>query len=173
MTLAKVAGETNLNTISGEISIHDSAGSFKLHTVGGEISARNLLPTGLGAGFEASTVSGEVTLDQVQIPTIKVNTVSGDVDWTGPLSRAGRYDLQSISGRMRLVLPNNASFRLSASFGQTVTFNSDFNLNYSENQSSGGVSNRGGFRKFVATAGNGDSLITVSLLEGWLQIHKR
>jgi len=173
MTLAKVAVDTSLNTISGEISVRDSAGSFKLHTVGGEISARNLLTAGLGGGFEASTVSGEVTLDQVQIPTIKVNTVSGDVDWTGPLSRAGRYDLQSISGRMRLVLPNNASFRLSASFGQTVRFSSDFNLNYSENQSTAGGSNRGGFRQFVATAGNGDSLITVSLLEGSLQIHKR
>lgn len=173
ISLSKVAGDTSLNTISGEVSVLDSVGSFKLHTVGGEISARHLLPTGLGGSFAASTVSGEVTLDQVQIPTVKVNTVSGDVGWTGPLSRSGRYDLQSISGRMSLLLPNNASFRLSASFGHAVKFNSDFNLNYLENQSTAGVWNRGGFRQFVATAGKGDSLIAVSLLEGALQISKR
>ena len=146
VTVAKVHDQANLNTISGDVSVRDSSGSFNLHTVGGEINARNLLPTGLGGGFAASTVSGEVTLDHVQIPTAKMNTVSGDIDYTGPLSRAGRYNLQSISGRMRLALPNDASFRLSASLGRAVKFSSDFNLHYSNNLNTSEVWNRGGFR---------------------------
>ena len=174
ITVTKLLGEASLNTISGEIDVRDSSGSFKLHSVGGEIGARNLLPTGLGGSFAASTVSGEVTLDHVQIPTVKVNTVSGDAGWTGPLARAGRYDLQSISGRMRLVLPKDASFRLSASMGEAVKFNSDFNLKYSENQNIAGVWNRGGgFRVIDAINGGGDAVIKVSLLEGSLQISKR
>jgi DUF4097 and DUF4098 domain-containing protein YvlB len=173
MALSKLRGEVSLNTISGDISVHDSSGVFKLHTVGGGIDARNLVSTATGDGLAASTVSGEVTLDQVQIQTIKVNTVSGDIDCMSALSRAGRYDLQSISGRIHLSLPSDASFRLSASLGGAVKFNSDFKLNYSENQSITGVSNHGGFRLIEATNGSGDSLIKVSLLEGSLQISKR
>ena len=174
LTVTKLLGEVSLNTISGEISVHDSGGSFRLHTVGGRVDARNLVPTGLGGGFAASTVSGEVLLDHVQIPTVKANTVSGDIDFVGPLARAGRYDLQSISGRMRLVLPKDASFRLSASMGEAVKFNSEFNLNYSENQNTTSVWNRGaGFRVIDATNGSGDAVIKVSLLEGSLQISKR
>jgi len=171
--VGKLLGEVNLNTISGEISVHDSGGSLNLHAVGGRIDARNLIATGLGGGFAASTVSGEVTLDHVQIPTIKVNTVSGDMGFKGPLFRAGNYNFHSISGRIRLSLPNNASFRLSASLGEAVKFNSDIKLNYSENQNPAGAWNRGGFRQLEATAGSGDSLITVSLLSGSLQITKR
>jgi Toastrack DUF4097 len=171
--LAKVHGEANLNTISGEISVHDSSGSFKLHTVGGDIDARNLVSTATRDVFAALTVGGGVTVDHVQIQTIKVNTVSGDMNWTGALARGGRYNFESISGRIRLLLPGDASFRLSASLGEAVKFNSGFNLNYSENQAITGVSNHGGFRHLEAIAGSGDSVLTVSLLEGALQIGKR
>jgi DUF4097 and DUF4098 domain-containing protein YvlB len=173
IALDKVHGEANVNTISGDISVHDSNGSFKLHTVGGGIDARNLVSAGTGDGFAAGTVGGEVTLDHVQMQTVKANTVSGEINWTGALSRAGRYNFQSISGRIRLSLPNNSSFRVSASLGEAVKFSSDFNLNYRDNQNLTGVSNRGGFRRIDATAGSGDSAITVSLLEGSLQISKR
>jgi DUF4097 and DUF4098 domain-containing protein YvlB len=173
IALDKVRGEANVNTISGDISVHDSNGSFTLHTVGGGIDARNLVSAGTGDGFAASTVGGEVTLDQVKMQTIKANTVSGEINWTGPLARAGRYNFHSISGRIRLSLPNNSSFRVSASLGEAVKLNSDFKLNYSENQNITGVSNRGGFQRIEATAGSGDSLITVLLLQGSLQISKR
>jgi len=173
MTVSKLLGELSLNTISGEISVRDSGGSFKLHTVSGRVDAHNLVPTGLGGSFAASTVSGEVILDHVQIPTVKVNTVSGDMNFTGPLSGAARYNLQSISGRIRLSFPGVASFRLSASLGKAVKFSSDFNLNYSQNQNTAEVWNRGGFRRIEATNRSGAAVINVSLLEGSLQITKR
>jgi DUF4097 and DUF4098 domain-containing protein YvlB len=159
IVLTKVHGEVNLNTISGEISVRDSNGSFKLHTVGG--------------GIEARTVGGEVTLDHLQMPNIKVNTVSGEMSFTGALARGGHYNFQSISGRLRLALPSDSSFRLSASLGEAVKFNSDFNLTYSENQRVSGVPSHGGFRRLEATAGSGSAVITVSLLEGAVQISKR
>jgi DUF4097 and DUF4098 domain-containing protein YvlB len=173
IALDRVHSGANVNTISGDISVHDSSGSFNLHAVSGSVEARNLVSAGTDEGFAAATVGGEVMLDHVQIQTIKVNTVSGDIGYAGPLSRGGRYNFHSISGQMRLSLPNNSSFRLSASLGAVVKFSCDFTLNYSDNQNTTGVSNRGGFRRIEATAGSGDSSITVLLLEGSLQISKR
>jgi DUF4097 and DUF4098 domain-containing protein YvlB len=173
IVLTKVHGEVNLNTISGEISVRDSNGSFKLHTVGGGIEARNLISNGNADGLAAATVGGEVTLDHLQMPNIKVNTVSGEMSFTGALARGGHYNFQSISGRLRLALPSDSSFRLSASLGEAVKFNSDFNLTYSENQRVSGVPSHGGFRRLEATAGSGSAVITVSLLEGAVQISKR
>jgi len=112
-------------------------------------------------------------LDHLQMPNIKVNTVSGEMNYIGTLSRAGRYNFQSISGRMGLALPKDSSFRLSASLGEAVKFNTDFNLTYSENQTISGVSSHGGFHRLEATAGSGSSVITVSLLEGTVQISRR
>jgi hypothetical protein len=174
ITIAKVHEEAIGNTIGGEISVSDSTGSFKLHTVGGSIDTHNLRSLAADDSFSASTVNGEVTLDHVQHPRISANTVNGDVRFTGALQRSGgRYNFQSISGNIRLAIPADSSFRLAASLGEGVKLNSDFNLNYSENQSPGGVTNRGAVRRIVASVGSGDTAISVSMLAGSLQLNKQ
>ncbi len=174
IALFKVNNEASVNTIGGEISARDSTGSFKLHAIGGTIDARNIGAANKTDAFSASTVGGEVSLDHVQLQTIKVNTVSGEIAYVGPLSReGGHYYFQSISGRLRLSIPSESSFRLTAALGADVKLTSDFNLKYSENQNATGVSNRGALRRVDATVGTGESSIAVSLLSGSLLITKQ
>jgi DUF4097 and DUF4098 domain-containing protein YvlB len=174
ITIAKVSEETIGNAIGGEISVSDSTGSFKLHTVGGSIDTSNLRSVAADDAFSASTVNGEVTLDHVQHPQISANTVNGDISFAGPLQRSGgRYSFQSISGKIRLALPADSSFRLTASLGEGVKLNSDFNLNYSENQSPGGIPNRGAVRRVVAGVGGSDTAISVMILSGSLQLNRQ
>jgi DUF4097 and DUF4098 domain-containing protein YvlB len=101
ITLAKVHGEVDLNTIGGEISVRNSTGTFKLHTVGGSVDARDLAPANAGDSLEAGSVGGDVTLDRIQHQRLKLNTVGGEVTYAGPLSRGGRYSFQTFSGRLR------------------------------------------------------------------------
>ena len=60
ITLEKVHGAVDLNTIGGEISVRNSTGTFKLHTVGGSIDARDLGPANAGDSLEAGSVGGDV-----------------------------------------------------------------------------------------------------------------
>ena len=164
----KAHGETSLSTIGGEISVRDSTGSFKLHTVGGSIDARDLRPANPADAFDADTIGGEITLNRIQHARLKVNTVSGEVDYTGPVLRGGEYSFQSISGHLRLSLPPNSSFRVSGTLGRAGGFTNDFAPKDTLNGS-----NRGPTRQLNQTVGRGDASIVLSFFSGSIQIKKR
>lgn len=166
ITLEKVHGEANLSTISGEILVRNSTGAFKLHTVGGSIDARDLGPASAGESLEASTVGGEITLTRIQHQRLKVNTVSGDAAYAGALTRGGRYSFQSISGRLRLSLPPNSSFRLSGTLGVGGELSSDFKVTER-------ASKYNPMRNVEAMVGSGDASISVSFFSGSIQIRKQ
>src|SRR2546426_942004 len=52
-------------SFSGDVSISDSTGRIGLRSVGGCVTARNLRPNDSNDCFEASTVSGDIELNQV------------------------------------------------------------------------------------------------------------
>jgi len=167
ITLDKVHDETNLNTIGGEISVRDSTGAFKLHTVGGSIDARDLGPGAAGDSLEAGAVGGDITLDRIRHQRLKINTVSGEVEYVGALSPGGRYSFQSISGRLRLSLPANSSFRLSGTLGKGGDLSSDFKVTTEK------VSKYSPMRTVDAIVGSGDASISVSCFSGSIQIRKQ
>lgn len=167
--LTKVHAETNVNTIGGEIYVRDSTGSFKLHTVGGSVDARGLEAAAPGDTFEASTIGGDIRLERIRHQRVRVNTVSGEVDYAGPLARAGRYNFQSISGRLLLTLPADSSFRLSGALGEGGDLRSDFSLSPEKDT----ALQRGPMRHLDATVGSGDASITVSFFSGSIQIRKQ
>ncbi|HSQ18964.1 MAG TPA: DUF4097 family beta strand repeat-containing protein [Blastocatellia bacterium] len=171
--LTKVRDEANVNTIGGEISVRDSTGSFKLHTVGGSVDARDLGGAAAGDTFEASTIGGDIRLERIRHQRLRVNTVSGEVDYAGPLSRGGRYNFQSISGRLHLTLPADSSFRLSGTLGAGGDLRSDFNLSSPEKDTLGGAAPSGPMRRLDGTVGSGDASITVSFFSGSIQIRKQ
>lgn len=167
ITLERVRGEADLNTIGGEISIRNSTGAFKLHTIGGSIDARDLGPTASGDSLEAGTVGGDIMLDRIQHQRVKLNTVGGEVTYAGRLSRGGRYSFQGISGRLRLLLPANSSFHLSGTLGSGGELSSDFKVTTER------TSKYSPMRSVDAIVGNGDASITVSLFSGSIQIKKQ
>ena len=167
ITLEKVRGDVDLNTIGGEISVRNSAGTFKLHTVGGSIEARDLGPANAGDSLEAGSVGGDVTLDRIQHQRLKLTTVGGDVTYTGALSRGGRYSFQAISGRLRLLLPANSSFRLKGTLGTGGDLSSDFNIAVEK------ASNYNPMRSVDAIVGSGDASINVNVFSGSIEIRKQ
>ena len=167
ITLEKVHGAVDLNTIGGEISVRNSTGGFTLHTVGGSIDARDLGPARPGDSLEAGSVGGDVTLDRIQHQRLKLNTVGGDVTYAGPLARGGRYSFQAISGRLRLLLPANSSFHVKGTLGTGGELSSDFNITAEK------ASDYNPMRSVDATVGNGDASINVNVFSGSIQIRKQ
>ena len=173
ISLTKMREETQATVIGGDISVRDSAGLFSIHATGGSIDARRLTAVAPSDTVTVSTVSGEVTLNDVTHQRVNVNTVSGEVLFSGEVLRNGSYNFQNLSGEIHLMLPASSSFRLVASVGETVKINSDFNLNYTQNQNVTGRGNRGEPQRVSATVGTGESSIRVSLMSGSLRISKR
>jgi DUF4097 and DUF4098 domain-containing protein YvlB len=173
ITLAKMQEDTSAVVIGGDISLRESKGSFKLHSTGGSIDARDLAPVAASDSLTASTVSGEVTLSHVQHQRVSVNSVSGEVAYSGALLRNGSYSFQNLSGEVRLQLPASASFRLLADVGGSVKISSAFDLKYAQNQNPIRPGHRSVPRQVDATVGTGEASIHVSLLTGSLQISKQ
>jgi DUF4097 and DUF4098 domain-containing protein YvlB len=167
ITIEKVHGEIDLNTIGGEISVRNSTGRFNLHTVGGSVDARDLAPANAGDSLEAGSVGGDVTLDRIQHRRVKLNTVGGDLTYAGPLSRGGLYSFQAISGQLRLLLPANSSFRVKGTLGTGGELSGDFNITAKR------ASNYNPMRSVDAIVGNGDASIDVSVFSGSIQIRKQ
>jgi hypothetical protein len=167
VTLTKVHGEGDANTIGGEIFVRDSTGSFRLHAVGGQTDLQDLAPATAADVVEAATVSGDVTLVRVAHKSVNVSSVSGDADFAGPLSRGGHYSFHSISGRLRLSVPANSSFHLTGTLGQGGDLKGDFNLHNTATSSGYGPT-----RPVNALVGSGDASINVSLFSGSIEIRK-
>lgn len=168
--LIKVRAGVSVSTVGGEISVRDSTGSFKLHTVGGSIDASDLGPAAIGDVFEANTIGGDIVLNRVKHQRVRVNTVSGEVDYAGPLSRVGSYSFQGISGRLRLSLPADSSFRLKGTLGAGGEFSNDFSPTSSERDKQ---PQHGPMRRLDAVIGSGDASINLSFFSGSIQIRKQ
>jgi len=67
-----------------------------------------------GGHVEVDSLSGEVTLDQVNGPLIQVISTSGPINYTGDFGRSGEYRLTSHSGDIEATVPDGTSADVSA-----------------------------------------------------------
>jgi DUF4097 and DUF4098 domain-containing protein YvlB len=64
---------------------------------------------------EVETVSGDLELRDVSARQIRTHTTSGDLSFVGRIVDAGRYEFNTHSGEIRLVLPADVGAQLSVS----------------------------------------------------------
>jgi hypothetical protein len=115
-------------SIGGGISLKDSSGRINLHSAGGSIEASDVRPADAGDTFEARSLGGEITLDNVTHAQLSAHTLNGSLSVTGPLARRGRYNFRTMSGDITLTLPEDSSFQVSARFSQRAEIITDFPL---------------------------------------------
>src|ERR1051326_746001 len=97
VSLDRVRGQIDANTIGGDLSVDNSEGMIGLHTVSGSIRASNLKPAETEDRFEATAVSGDITLERVAHQDLRAKTVEGSISYSGALVKNGRYSFQRIS----------------------------------------------------------------------------
>jgi DUF4097 and DUF4098 domain-containing protein YvlB len=128
ISIEQVSRSIEACSIGGSISIKNSTGRVNVTSVGGTLEAINLRPAESGDQFEAVSVSGDITLEQVGHAQLSARTVNGNVSLTGPLARRGSYGFKTMSGDVTLTLPADASFQLSAKVSQNGEIITDFPL---------------------------------------------
>lgn len=101
-----------LKSVSGDIDVSavQHEGELRTESVSGDVTVRDAQVRGLAA----DTVSGELRLMNVTGDRVGAKSVSGGVDFSGPLAQGGRYEMKSHSGDVRVAIANNAGFELEA-----------------------------------------------------------
>jgi hypothetical protein len=128
ISIQKASRSVEAISFSGEISVENSTGRMAMKSVSGVVSATNLRPNDENDCFEASTISGDIQLDDVDHQQVSVKTANGKIDLSGPLAHQGRYTFNTTSSDVTLSLPTNASFRLNARVARDREVTSDFPL---------------------------------------------
>lgn len=112
--------------------------------------------------IDAGSVSGHIKLEEVTCERVGVSSTTGGVSFSGPLARNGRYELKSLSGEVRVLLPAASGFELEAeSFSGTINTN-DFDIRGTRSK-----------RTVRGTVGDGSAVLDLTTFSGSIVISKR
>jgi DUF4097 and DUF4098 domain-containing protein YvlB len=124
-----VRGRQRLNSVSGDISTELYGNDLEAETVSGDLEVEgdgqptivalktvsgNIEASDLVGEVEAGSVSGRIQVDAGMLDRARLGTTSGRMTLEGGLSSGGRYDLSSTSGRVNVLLDDDADIDLDA-----------------------------------------------------------
>jgi DUF4097 and DUF4098 domain-containing protein YvlB len=164
-------------SVSGDVSLTGAAaeGDLSAGSISGSITAKGLKARGLDLG----SVSGDVILTDVTCERLTIKSVSGNVDYSGSIARSGRYEINTHSGDVRLVLANPTGFELNANtFSGSIR--SDLPLTIGGDAPRGDRDGSRGRRRegndarnMRATYGDGSATLSIRTFSGDIIISKR
>jgi DUF4097 and DUF4098 domain-containing protein YvlB len=149
-------------SVSGDVEIIDTQtdGAIEVQSVSGGVTLRKVTARRVDVG----SVSGSVTIQDVQCDRVEAHSVSGGVEFGGVLAKGGRYELNSHSGDVRVVLAGSTGFELEAnSFSGNI--HSDLPLKLQ-----GDVGRR---RSVQGVYGDGSAVLNVTTFSGSVVISRK
>ncbi len=191
ITVSDITGEVVLEAMSGNVKVERGARVLTARAMSGDVS---LVDVKSDAAIAASSMSGDVTLRQVKARRIDVAVVSGtvllaDVEcerlegqatsgavvYEGPLVKGGRYEFQSHSGDVKVMLSGNTGFELDAnSWGGNVR--SELELkNVVQEPGDNSRRTRAGPRNRTlrGTFGDGSAVLDITTFSGTILVTRR
>jgi Putative adhesin len=150
-SLGRVAA---LKSVSGDVQVSgiESDGDLSISNVSGDVHATSVKTRSAAV----ATVSGDVTLKACTCKEARLHSVSGGIEYSGRLTRGGRYELKSHSGD--IILSTSEGFDLEA-----MTFSGDL-------RSAAPLSTAGGMRGpgkvFRGAVGGGGAFVEIKTFSG-------
>lgn len=167
ISIRNISGGISALTYQGDVMIENSAGAINLESTTGNIIASEVNPGQIGDLFKAKTTSGNVSLQKVSHRQIEANSISGTVLFNGKFLTGGIYSFKSTNGSIRMLLPQDTSCTLVASYGYGA-LNSNFSLEYKT------VIDSPGGKNIVATIGEGEAAtVNITTSSGSIGIRKQ
>ena len=177
-TVRGVKGPAQLETLSGNVQISDAVGTVEIEAVSGSIDVAkvdgNLRAEAVSGtvtvadvtgDIDAESVSGRVSITGAKSRSVRAETVSGSIGYSGSIEPSGNYSFTSHSGRLNLGLPANAGATLSLeTFSGSV--DSDFPVTLEGSRSGG----HGHETKMEFRIGDGRARIVLETFSGAIRI---
>jgi hypothetical protein len=98
ITATDLTGTQRYRTVSGDLVLDRVAGAIRLQAVSGDVSLRAVAPVSL----DANAVSGDLSAFAPSFDTVRVVTVSGDVELEGALAEGASHRIETVSGDLSL-----------------------------------------------------------------------
>jgi DUF4097 and DUF4098 domain-containing protein YvlB len=172
-------GQVETHSFSGDIQVEDAATRLDVNTLSGELSASNISGdaevvtvsgdvklSDVRGNVDVGTVSGDIEMRGVTAKLVRVKTTSGDVTYDGIVDPAGRYEMTTHSGDVRMHIPREASAQLTVSTWNGA-INSDFPITLKPGEHGIGKSSS---KKFTFEIGAGAARITAETFSGDITI---
>jgi DUF4097 and DUF4098 domain-containing protein YvlB len=135
--------ELNAEAIDGDIHVIGSPAWLRAKSASGAITLR-----GSSADIALSTVSGPIRVDGGNFERTKLETVTGNITFTGMPDRAGTLDLDTHSGTVDMVIPEKVNADVSV-----VTISGNITNNISKARPVSGKFGRGTELNFEIAGG--------------------
>jgi DUF4097 and DUF4098 domain-containing protein YvlB len=123
ITITGAGQSVRAKTMAGDVVVSDVASDrdVTFSSMSGDVTARNIK----ARVVEVSSTSGDLGLTDVVCERATGSTISGEVEFAGPLAKGGRYEFRSHSGDVRLVPTSTTGFEVEAN-----TFSGTFQSDY-------------------------------------------
>jgi hypothetical protein len=184
--ITDIKGDISANTVSGDIRITGAARISAAKTISGAVEIADTqtdgaLESGSVSGdvtlrrvtarrIEASTVSGSLKLEELSCERVEASSTSGSVTYSGALARGGRYELNSFSGEVRLLLSGDTGFEVDANSFSGDIRTTDLQIT---TRGSRDTDRRGRRRELSGTFGDGSAILDLTTFSGSIVIGRR
>jgi len=162
VTLVCATGDVEVESVSGDASATDIRdGHTEISSTSGDVQVRQVK-----GDLSARSVSGDVTLDRVDGNDVGVETVSGEIGFSGPIHDNGRYRFRSHSG--------DVTVRSDADLNATVsvsTFSGDLESDWPITITPGPGRRMHG-QDWEFTVGNGSARLTLESFSGTIYLRR-
>jgi hypothetical protein len=167
------ASELAVRTVDGDIRVSGAAGSVTVSTVEGLVDVRDVrgsvsarsrgedvvLARVVGR-VEVESGDGNLRLEEITAPSVRAETLDGDLFFQGSLANGGTYWFSTHDGDAELVLParTGAQARVSTFDGE---FTSEFPVT---------LQRYGGGGRFDFTLGDGGATLEIQVFDGEIRL---
>ncbi len=168
------SGSLSAENLRGDITAEGTAAQVDLRTISdGHIHVKTLSGSIMLVDIRqvhviANTVSGDVTLKNVDGPLVEVSSNNGKIHYDGDFGGSGSYKLSSHTGDIDASIPATASFDVTASSDKGQVDN-DFPLQ--PKQHSITIPEKG--HSFVGVAGRAASSVLLRTFSGKIRLKQR
>ena len=143
----------NGSMVSGDVEVAGLTAQVEVNSVSGDVLVRHV-----HGDVSAHSVSGRATLRGVDGQRVDATTVSGDVEFGGPVHPGGRYAFRSVSGELTLNVDGALNAHVSVG-----TVSGEIDSDFPITLAGGG---RFGRRNLDFNIGTGDARLELSTVSG-------
>ena len=158
--IGEIVGDATIEGVSGDIEVRNVEGNLRVNCVSGEIRL-----SAVHGDVDASGTSGDISLPNGRSHMVRMETVSGNLTYGGPVASDGRYDFHSHSGDVDMRMPEDAGASLSMeTFSGSIE--SEFKIVIDK---TGG---HGNGQHIDTTLGRGGAHITIETFSGDIRLER-
>lgn len=152
------SGAANISgkSVSGDVTISGSAkgAHVSAHSISGDVHIN-----GVDGDVDAGSISGTVQISASRLDRAKLNSTSGNINFSAGLEKSGNYDFNSTSGNLTLTFPRTPDARFDIN-----SFSGDIDNNFGPKAQR--TSEYGPGRELHFTSGSGSAQVTAHTLSG-------